>query len=102
MKRDYTIANTVGISVVYGGRTYVTVENIHFTADEDFTRAAECPLHPSLQLHSACKTVDGSDWFDWCDPEAGWSVDPNELDAWIAARDWQANLDGVITCDADE
>lgn len=104
MIKAYTIPGTKGITVQFGGRIYKTVENIHYEIKYGFSRSADdCGM---LSLSAQCTTDDqeimrGHDGeeSDWFPPEAMWSVCVDELDEWVANRDWQKNLDGVLTAE---
>ena len=102
MRMEYELLDTKGIRITYDGRVYTTVENIHYECDPDDEQLPITLLAQCATNDPAIMWGEGDETSDWFPPEAHWSVYPDDLDAWADAQDWQANLDGVLTCDAPD
>lgn len=105
MRKEYTFRGTTGIQLTWQGKTYQTVSDIRFE-QEDSIFVTNDDWQGPVTLTAECTTDDpeamwgaGDADNDWFPPEAHWTVERDDLQAWADAGDWQSNLDGVLTCD---
>lgn len=110
--QEYVIPGTKGVKIEFEGRTYTTVEDIHYEICEEYNTYSPRMLCRYVRsIEAQCTTDDpkimwgqDDDSADWFPPTASWFpfYDIEEFDAWLEKRaDWSDEFSGVSVCDWD-